>query len=149
VLYDQRHTRLIRDYGGVAQVAPLFNVVFLIAMLSSAGLPGLNGFVGEFTILIGAFQANPIPTVLATTGVILSAVYLFWMFQRVMYGPVTHEETRSIKDLSRWQMAYLLPLLFLMVWFGVHPNTVLGKTQASVTATLNSSQGWTMEGGGR
>lgn len=149
VLYDQRHTRLIREYGGVAQVAPLFNVVFLIAMLSSVGLPGLNGFVGEFTILIGAYQAHPAMTVLATSGVILAAVYLLWMFQRVMYGPITHEETRSIKDLSRWQMAYMLPLLFLMVWFGVHPNTVFGKTQASVAATLNASGGWSVEGGSR
>lgn len=140
VLYDQRHTRLIREYGGVAQVMPLFNVVFLIAVLSSAGLPGLNGFVGEFAILIGSFQSNPGLTVLATTGVILAAVYLLWMFQRVMYGPITREETRSLKDLSRRQMAYLLPLLFLMVWLGVHPNTVFKKTQASIVKTLNDSQ---------
>ncbi|HEY3414146.1 MAG TPA: NADH-quinone oxidoreductase subunit M [Armatimonadota bacterium] len=152
VLYDQRHTRLIREYGGVAQVTPLLNVVFLIAVLSSAGLPGLNGFIGEFTILLGAFQSHPLMTVLATSGVILSAVYLLWMFQRVMYGPVTHEETRSLKDLSRWQMAYLLPLLALMVWLGVHPDTVFNKTHLTVTNAVKAyhdrvSPDWTVPGG--
>lgn len=140
ILYDQRHTRLIRDYGGVAAVMPLFNVVFLISLLSSVGLPGLNGFVGEFTILVGAFQATPILTVIATSGVILAAVYLLWMFQRVMLGPVTHEETRGLKDMNGWQMAYMLPLLFLMVWFGVKPNTVFQKTAPSIAATLSDTR---------
>ncbi|HEY3267469.1 MAG TPA: NADH-quinone oxidoreductase subunit M [Armatimonadota bacterium] len=140
VLYDQRHTRLIREYGGVASITPLFNVVFLTAVLSSAGLPALNGFVGEFNILLGAFQASPGLTIAATTGVILAAVYLLWMFQRVMHGNVTHEENRKLKDLTHWQMAYLAPLLFLMVWLGVHPNTILSRTQGAVMATLESSR---------
>lgn len=152
VLYDQRHTRLIREYGGVAQITPLLNVVFLIAVLSSVGLPGLNGFIGEFTILIGAFQVHPIMTTLATSGVILAAVYLLWMFQRVMYGPVTNEGTRSLKDLSHWQMAYLLPLLALMVWLGVHPDTVFDKTRVSIMSSVNAfhakaSTDWTGSGG--
>ncbi len=138
LIYDQRHTRLIRDYGGIAKVVPALHVVFLVAVLSSVGLPGLNGFVGEFTILVGAYQSHPVATIIATTGVILAAVYLLWMFQRVMHGPITHEENRGLKDMTRSQWAYLAPLLALMVWFGVAPNTVFHKTESSINAVLNT-----------
>lgn len=137
ILYDQRHTRLIREYGGVASVMPVFNVVFLTSLLGSVGLPMLNGFIGEFNILIGSFQRWPVWTVLGTTGVILAAVYLLWMFQRVMYGPVTHEETRTLKDVNGWQLAYMAPLIFLTVWLGVFPNTFFHKTDHSVRSALS------------
>jgi NADH-quinone oxidoreductase subunit M len=136
ILYDQRHTRLIREYGGVASVMPTFNVVFLWSLLGSVGLPILNGFVGEFNILIGSFQRYPAWTVAATSGVILAAVYLLWMFQRVMHGPVTNEETHTLKDMTGWQLAYMVPLLFLMVWLGVFPNTFFHKTDSTVRTVL-------------
>lgn len=136
ILYDQRHTRLIREYGGAANMMPTFNVLFLTALLGSVGLPMLNGFIGEFNILLGAFPRWPVWTVFATSGVILAAVYLFWMFQRVMHGPIVHEETRQMKDVSRWQIAYLAPLIFLIVWLGVFPNTFFSKTDQSVRAAL-------------
>lgn len=139
ILYDQRHTRLIREYGGVADVMPRFNVIFLWSALASAGLPILNGFVGEFNILVGSFGRWPVWTAIATSGVILSAVYLLWMFQRVMHGPITEPETRSLKDLTPWQMAYLAPLVFLMVWLGVFPNTFFSRTDASVREALKDT----------
>jgi NADH-quinone oxidoreductase subunit M len=139
ILYDQRHTRLIREFGGVANVMPMFYVVFLISLLSSVGLPALNGFIGEFSILLGAFQSYPIPTFFATSGVILAAVYLLWMFQRIMQGKPANEHVLQMKDLNPRQMAYLAPLLILMVGIGLFPNMIFHKTQAAVATTLMSS----------
>lgn len=136
VLYDQRHTRLLREYGGVANVMPMFYVVFLVSMLSSVGLPALNGFVGEFNILLGAFQMWPIPTVFATAGVILAAVYLLWLIQKIFYGPQTNPEVAKMKDINARQMLYFAPLLILMVAIGLFPNMIFHKTQAAVASTL-------------
>jgi NADH-quinone oxidoreductase subunit M len=136
LLYDQRHTRLIREYGGVANVMPMFYVVFLVSLLSSVGLPALNGFIGEFNILLGAFQMYPVWTVIATSGVILAAVYLLWMFQRVMYGKVTDPHVAEMKDINARQMLYFAPLLILMVVLGLYPNMIFHKTQTAVASTL-------------
>ena len=95
MIYERRHTRLIADFGGLWKVMPAFSALFLVVSLSSLGLPGLNGFVGEFLILLGAFQVNPWLAALATTGIIFAAVYLLWMYQRVIFGEVTHEENRA------------------------------------------------------
>ena len=100
MIYERRHTRLIADFGGLWKVMPAFSVVFLVVCLSSIGLPGLNGFVGEFLILVGAFQVNRLAAVLATTGIIFAAVYMLWMYQRVFFGEVTHEANRRLTDLS-------------------------------------------------
>jgi NADH-quinone oxidoreductase subunit M len=100
MLYERRHTRLIADYGGIWQSAPALSALFLIVSLSSLGLPGLNGFVGEFLILLGAFQVNRAVAVLATAGIIFAAVYLLWMYQRVCFGEVTREENRRLPDLT-------------------------------------------------
>ena len=101
MIYERRHTRMIADFGGLSKVMPVFAIFFMIITLSSIALPGTNGFVGEFLILLGAFKANVVYGILATTGVVLGAVYMLWMFQRVMFGVVTKEENRNLKDLGK------------------------------------------------
>jgi NADH:ubiquinone oxidoreductase subunit 5 (subunit L)/multisubunit Na+/H+ antiporter MnhA subunit len=136
MIYERRHTRLIADFGGLAGVMPILAACFMVVALSSVGLPGLNGFVGEFLILLGAFQARPLYGVLAATGVILAAAYMLWMFQRVMFGEVTHEENRGLPDLSLREGAVLAPLLLLIVWIGVYPSSFLAKTEPSAAHFL-------------
>ncbi len=122
VIYERRHTREIAEYGGLAHVMPKYAVVFAIAMLSSAGLPLLNGFVGEFTILQGAFEANRIWAAFAVTGVILGAAYLLWLYQRTMLGQVTNGRNLRLPDLSPREMAVFLPLIAWAIWIGVYPK---------------------------
>lgn len=132
ILYERRHTRLIADYGGIARVIPAFAAVFMIVTLSSIGLPGTNGFIGEFLILLGAFGVNKTMTVLATSGVILAACYMLWMYQRVFFGKVTNEKNEIIQDLKTREWAYLIPIIIFIFWIGVYPNTFLRKIQPSV-----------------
>jgi NADH-quinone oxidoreductase subunit M len=131
MLYERRHTRMIADFGGLATPMPVYGAIFMVVALASIGLPGLNGFVGEFLILLGAFKTNKLYAVLAATGVILAACYMLWMFQRVMFGEVTRAENRSVKDLSWREIAILAPLVLFIVWIGVYPNTFLNKIRAS------------------
>ncbi len=123
MIYDRRHTRLIKDFGGIATVVPVFAVMFMIATLSSIGLPGLNGFIGEFLILNGTFFSelydNAAFAVIGALGVILAAVYMLWMYQRVMFGPIKHEENKTLKDLNLREVGLLLPLVLFMVWIGI------------------------------
>jgi NADH-quinone oxidoreductase subunit M len=140
MLYERRHTRLIADYGGLWKVVPALSVLFLIVTLSSIGLPGLNGFVGEFLILVGAFQVHRPAAVLATTGIIFAAVYLLWMYQRVIFGEVTHEENRRLPDLSLREWVILVPVLACIIWIGVYPLSFTGKTEASVQALITQVQ---------
>src|SRR4030095_1900647 len=100
MIYERRHTRLIADFGGLWAVIPAFSALFMIVSLSSLGLPGLNGFVGEFLILVGAFQVNPWLAAAATAGIIFAAVYLLWMYQRVVFGEIRHEEKRRLHRLT-------------------------------------------------
>jgi NADH-quinone oxidoreductase subunit M len=136
MLYERRHTRMIADYGGLWQVIPAFSALFMIVMLSSAGLPGLNGFVGEFLVLLGAFQTHRLAAVLATTGIIFAAVYLLWMYQRVIFGDIRHAENRTLPDLSPREWAVLVPVIVLIVWIGVYPVAFTGKTEVSVQALI-------------
>jgi NADH-quinone oxidoreductase subunit M len=136
ILYERRHTRLIEEFGGLSKVLPVYATIFLIVTLSSIGLPGTNGFVGEFLILLGAFKATKVLTVFAATGVILAAVYMLWMFQRVMFGKVTNEKNLRLRDLNGREVAYLLPLLVMVFWIGVYPQTFLRKMDASVSAVV-------------
>jgi NADH-quinone oxidoreductase subunit M len=140
MIYERRHTRLIADFGGLWRVIPAFSALFLIVSLSSLGLPGLNGFVGEFLILLGAFQVNRLVAALATSGIVFAAVYLLWMCQRVLFGPVTHPENRGLADLSAREWAVLVPALVLIVWIGVYPLAFTGKTEASVEALIAQVQ---------
>src|SRR3990172_8582869 len=136
IVYERRHTRLIEEFGGLSKVAPLFAAVFMIVTLSSIGLPGTNGFVCEFLILLGAFKTTRLLTVFAASGVILAAVYMLWMYQRVMFGKITNEENRHMTDLNAREVAYLLPILVMIFWIGVYPQTFLRKMDASVSAVV-------------
>ena len=144
ILYERRHTREISEFGGLAAVLPWFAALFMIICLSSIGLPGLNGFIGEFLILLGAFRAAPVVSAVAATGVILAAIYLLWMYQRVMFGPVTNEKNRGLPDLSGREFWTLAPVILFIVWIGVYPNTFLRKLDVSVTELLARAQARTI-----
>jgi NADH-quinone oxidoreductase subunit M len=152
VLYERRHTRMIADFGGLWKVVPVFSVLFLIVTLSSIGLPGTNGFVGEFLVLLGAFKANWHWAAVAATGVILSACYMLWMFQRVVFGPVTHEENRQLGDLTLRERLVFAPLLVLIFWMGVMPQPFLDRMQPALdrTAAMTRAKAeatWSLHGG--
>jgi NADH-quinone oxidoreductase subunit M len=136
MLYERRHTRLIADYGGVTKKMPMLAIFFLIMTLSSIGLPGLNGFVGEFLVLVGTFKANKVYAVLAATGVILSACYMLWMFQRVMFNKMTNPENEKLKDINKREWALLLPITILVFWIGIYPKPIISRMDVSVNHLL-------------
>jgi NADH-quinone oxidoreductase subunit M len=136
MLYDRRHTRLIADFGGLAKIMPIFAAFFLVVALSSLGLPGLNGFVGEFLVLLGAFQVMPIYAVVGALGVILAAVYMLWMYQRSMFGEVTHAENTLLSDLSVRELVVVLPLVLVIVWIGLYPAPFLRRMETSTKAIV-------------
>lgn len=136
VVYERRHTRLISEYGGLWKRTPVFAAVFLVTLLSSIGLPGLNGFVGEFLILLGAFEANRLAGGVAVAGVVLGAVYMLRMYQRVMFGPLTNPANAMLPDLSRREVTIFAPLVGLMLLMGVYPQPFLSRMEPSVEATL-------------
>jgi NADH-quinone oxidoreductase subunit M len=140
MIYERRHSRLIEDFGGLWKVIPAFSTLFLIVALSSLGLPGLNGFVGEFLILLGAFQVSPWLAAVATTGIIFAAVYLLWMYQRVVFGEIRHEANRHLHDLSMREWALLVPVLIFIVWIGVYPSLFTDKARVSIDALLAQVQ---------
>jgi NADH-quinone oxidoreductase subunit M len=135
VVYERRHTREIKEYGGLAHVMPLYSVVFAFAMLSSAGMPLLNGFIGEFTILQGAFEANRAWAAFAVTGVILGAAYLLWLYQRTMLGQVTNAKNLKLPDLNLRELVVFAPFIAWALWIGVYPKPyfeVLEKPVAQI-----------------
>ncbi|MCR4310216.1 MAG: NADH-quinone oxidoreductase subunit M, partial [Deltaproteobacteria bacterium] len=134
IIYERRHTRLISEFGGLAKVVPVFSLCFMVVTLSSIGVPGTNGFVGEFLILLGAFKVQKWYAVVGATGVIFAAVYMLWMFQRVMYGKITNEENLRLADMNGREVAYMLPLLLFILWIGVYPQPFLRRMDASVNA---------------
>ena len=136
MIYERRHTRLIADYGGLARQLPIFTTFFMIATLASIGLPGLNGFVGEFLVLIGTFLKNKWYAAFAATGVIFAAVYMLWMFQRVMFGKLDKEENANLKDLSVREIAVLAPITAFMILIGVWAQPFLGKMETSVDTLI-------------
>ncbi len=143
VIYERRHTREIKDYGGLAHVMPNYAIVFAFAMLSSAGLPLLNGFIGEFTILQGAFQANYLWGAFAVTGVIFGAAYLLWLYQRTMLGEVTNEKNKGLPDLNWREWAVFVPLMIWAVSIGVYPKPyfdILEKPVAQIVERVNSQR---------
>jgi NADH-quinone oxidoreductase subunit M len=143
MIYDRTHTRLIADYGGVAKLMPVFATFLMIISLSSIGLPGLNGFVGEFLILIGSFKStlidNRVFTGVAGLGIIFSAVYMLWMYQRVMFGPARQDglyRGHHLTDLTKREIAVLVPFVFFIVWIGVYPKPFLSKSALLVKHTV-------------
>lgn len=146
MLYTRRNSFQVRDFGGLKREMPIFTTLFFIALLASVGLPGTNGFIGEFLCLMGAYKTNhdglfgtgPIYAILSATGVILAAVYMLWMFQRVFYGPPA-EEKPKLNDLRPWEIALTLPLIILIFVLGLQPGLVTQKTETAVDALLQNS----------
>jgi NADH-quinone oxidoreductase subunit M len=132
MVYDRRHTRLIAEFGGLGHNMPVYAAAFLIIALSSIGLPGLNGFVGEFLVLQGTFLANRVYTIFAASAVILAAVYMLWMYQRVFMGTLDKEENKNIVDLTPREIVTILPLIAMAIWMGVSSGTFLRKMDVSV-----------------
>jgi NADH-quinone oxidoreductase subunit M len=129
MIYERRHTRLIEAYGGIARVVPIFSLVLTVVALSSIGLPGLNGFVGEFLVLLGSFGSYPWATGIATTGVIFAAAYLLWALQRMIFNRLDNPENESLTDLTRRELAVMLPLIAGIVWLGLFPGPVLRRME--------------------
>jgi NADH-quinone oxidoreductase subunit M len=142
VIYERRHTRELNAFGGLWKILPVYAVITLIVTLSSMGLPGLNGFVGEFTILLGAFGSVDLGSYwfagFAAIGVILAAVYMLYMFGKMFMGPVTNEENRGLKDLNRREILILVPILVLIFWIGLYPQPFLNLIAASVNTLVAS-----------
>jgi len=136
-LYERRHTREIAQFGGLQRSIPIFSGIFLFVVLSSIGLPGLNGFVGEFLILVGTFVGYRWWAVPAAFGIVLAAVYLLWAYKRVFHGEVTHEENRALPDLNVRELVMLAPVLALIVVIGVYPRPFLDRIEPSAQKVVN------------
>jgi NADH-quinone oxidoreductase subunit M len=133
MIYERRHTRLIEAYGGIAKVVPMFAALLTIVTFSSIGVPGTNGFIGEFLVLIGAFRTEPIYAVIATTAVIISAGYLLWAIQRILFNSLDKPENEHVSDLNGRELAVMLPLIACIVWLGVYPKPVLRRMETAAT----------------
>ncbi|MEW5915885.1 MAG: NADH-quinone oxidoreductase subunit M [Gemmatimonadota bacterium] len=155
IIYERRHTRLIDAYGGLAKVVPMYAAVLTIVTLSSIGLPGTNGFVAEFLVLVGSFKTAPWATTVAAIGVILGAAYMLWAIQRILYQKLDKPENASLTDLNRRELALLVPILACIIWLGVYPKPVLSRMEASARNLVQQVEGkaarqsLTLVGGGR
>ena len=136
MIYDRRHTRMIEDFGGLWKQLPIFSALLLLVTLSSIGLPGLNGFVGEFLVLLGAFNVTPAWTAAAATGVVLGAIYMLWMVRRVIFGPLTRSENQKLQDLNSREIFTLAPVVALIVFMGVYPQPFLSRMKPAIDLTL-------------
>ncbi len=132
VVYDRMHTREISDYGGVVNTMPRYSVIFMIFILAGLGLPGTSGFVGEFLVLVGVFKSNYLVSFLAATGVVLSACYSLWLYRRVVFGEITNDNVKALKDINSVELVTLLPLVFLTIILGIFPNIILDTISVSV-----------------
>jgi NADH-quinone oxidoreductase subunit M len=141
MLYERRHTREIAAYGGIAKVVPLFSLVLVVVSLASIGLPGLNGFIGEFLVLLGSFRTYPLAAGIATTGVIFAAAYLLWALQRIVFNRLEHSENESLTDLTGRELVVLVPLLLGIVWMGVYPAPVLRRMEPAARTYIQRAHG--------
>ncbi len=137
IVYERKHSRMIAEYGGLFKLTPVYALVFMLMTLSSIGLPGLNGFIGEFTILAGAFQAKPWWAIIATSGIILGAAYMLWLYQRVFFNEASEENVELVKkgvlsDLSKREVAYFMPLILAAFWIGLYPKPMFEILKAPV-----------------
>jgi NADH-quinone oxidoreductase subunit M len=140
MIYERRHTRMIEAYGGIARVVPMFAAVLTFVSLSSIGLPGTNGFVGEFLVLVGSFKSYPGLTILATTGVIFAAAYLLWAIQRVLFNPLDKRENTHIPDLNWREIAISLPIIAAILWLGLYPAPVLRRMEPAAAKIVADVQ---------
>jgi len=141
MLYERRHTREIANFGGLAKVVPVLAVVLTIVALSSIGLPGTNGFVGEFLVLIGSFGIYPWAVVVAATGVVVAAMYMLRALQRVIYNKLDNPENEGMLDLTRRELAVLVPLIALIFWMGVYPAPFLRRIEVSTNMLVEQVRG--------
>jgi NADH-quinone oxidoreductase subunit M len=147
MIYERRHSRLIDDYGGIAKVMPVFATILTVVSFSSIGVPGTNGFVGEFLVLVGSFRTQPFFALIATTAVIFAAAYLLWALQRIVYNPLTKPENRQLPDLNWREIGLLAPLLFAIIWLGVYPAPVLDRTRDAAARFVHRVETSSMEFG--
>jgi len=138
LIYDRRHTRLISELGGLSRQMPIYATLFAIIMFASMGLPGLNGFIGEFLILIGAFQVRWWWGALAVTGIVLGAAYMLWLYQRTMFGEITKDENKTLPDLNAREVATLIPIVACCFWIGLYPAPFLKGMEASVVNVIQT-----------
>ena len=136
MIYERRHTRMIDDFGGLWKQIPIFSAFFLVVTFSSIGLPGLNGFVGEFLILLGAFDASPMAAAFAASGVVLGAITMLWMFRRVVFGPLARPENQRLQDLNLREICILAPILALIFFMGVYLQPFLNRMKNSARLVI-------------
>ena len=141
MIYDRRHTRLISEFGGLSKQMPKYAICFMIVALSSIGLPGMNGFVGEFLILLGMFQVDAMLAAFACSGVILAACYILWMFQRVMFLQLNNPKNENLEDMTLREKIVIAPLIVLIFWIGLYPNPFLKTFDASVDHLITQVNG--------
>jgi NADH-quinone oxidoreductase subunit M len=137
IVYERRHNRLISEYGGIAKVMPLYATFFLIITMSSIGLPTLNGFIGEFTILIGAFHHSWVWALFAASGIVLGAAYMLWLYQRVFFGELANEKNFELKDLNLREQWTLIPLIVIAFWVGLYPKPFFDRMQPTVDRVMD------------
>jgi len=152
MIYERRHTRLISEFGGLARVMPVYSALFAVVMFSSIALPMLNGFVGEFLVLIGTFTSSELAharvfAAFASLGMILSAVYMLWMYQRVIFGEIRNQENRALADLNGREKLVLAPVIVLIFVMGIWPATFLSRSEPAIKAALSPSAAGTAESG--
>jgi NADH-quinone oxidoreductase subunit M len=145
VIYERRHTRLLADFGGLAKNMPWFATILIVATLSSVGLPGTGGFVGEFLILNGVFQASPVAGMLASLGVLLGAVYMLTLCRKILFGPLDNPDNKELEDLSPREFGYLVPLALLAVLMGVFPNAFIDKTKPSIERLAKNYKNYSLD----
>jgi len=138
MVYERRHTKLIEELGGLSKVMPLLAAFFMLSTLSSIGLPLLNGFIGEFLVLLGAFRFNYVYSILGATGLILGAIYMLWAYQRVMFGPLDKPENRVLIDINLREIIVLLPLAIMMIVMGIYPKPFLSRMEPTVQELLDT-----------
>jgi NADH-quinone oxidoreductase subunit M len=138
MIYERTHTRQIADYGGIARVVPIFSTLLTLVALSSIGLPGTNGFVGEFLVLIGSFRTVPYHATLATLGVIFAAAYMLWAIQRILFNSLDKPRNASLRDLNWRELALLAPLVACIIWLGVYPEPILRRTDRAASAFVQT-----------
>jgi NADH-quinone oxidoreductase subunit M len=136
IVYERRHNRLIAEYGGIAKVMPLYATFFLIMTMSSIGLPTLNGFIGEFAILLGAFNHSWVWALFAASGIVLGAAYMLWLYQRVFFGEITNEKNKDLKDLNLREQWTLIPLIVIAFWIGLYPKPFFDRMQPTVDRVM-------------
>jgi len=152
MVYERRHSRLIAAYGGIAKVMPLFAAFLTLVALSSIGVPGTNGFVGEFLVLIGAFETHPFLATISATGVIFAAAYLLWSLQRILFNPLDKPENAHLRDLNWREVTVMGTLTFMILWLGLYPAPVLRRTQGAAERFVHQVENGAVTqrvGGGR